>query len=66
MRKHIIKLSLIPLWLMFSANSYAEGWDHQIGTYLLTINIDAVTGANTPGGAVETAIDMDLAMLPTT
>jgi hypothetical protein len=44
---------------MFSASSYAEGWDHEIGTYLLTINIDADTGVNTPGGTVETAIDMD-------
>jgi hypothetical protein len=59
MRKYIIKLSFMPLLLMFSASGYAEDWDHMIGTYLLTINIDADTGVNTPGGAVETSIDMD-------
>lgn len=45
--------------IMFSAGSYAEGWDHMIGTYLLTISIDADTEVNTPGGTVTTPIDMD-------
>ena len=59
MRRTIDKLAFIPLLLIFSASSYAEDWDHIFGTYLLTITIDADTAVNTPGGTVETPIDMD-------
>lgn len=59
MSRYIVTLSLIPLLLIFSPGSYAEDWDHRIGTYLLTITLDADTGVNTPGGSVETPIDLD-------
>jgi opacity protein-like surface antigen len=59
MHRHLSRFYLMTLLAMVCASSYAEDWDHRIGTYLLTINLDADTAVNTPGGTVETPMDLD-------
>ncbi len=49
--------------LVFSTGSYAEGWEHSVGTYLLTLNINADTAVNTPGGNAVKPIDMDFGVV---
>lgn len=59
LRKYLFICPLLSFAVLFSASSQAEEWSHRIGTYLLTVNLDADTAVNTPGGTVETPLDLD-------
>ena len=59
MRNSITNLALASILLTFSSYGYAKDWEHTLGTYLLTLNLDGDSAVNTPGGVVVTPIDLD-------